>query len=89
MQDELAAEIESIQDTLKAEMTARGVDEMTVDTFKVRWQAVTSKRFDTTAFKLMHGDIYRAYSREQTLRNKWALHVQRPLNGKQVKLYRL
>ena len=51
MADELAAEITSIEDVIKAEMTARETDEMTVDVYKVRWTRVTSNRFDTTAFK--------------------------------------
>ena len=36
MAEELAAEIASIEDDIKAEMTARGVSEMLVDVFKVR-----------------------------------------------------
>ncbi len=51
MADEIAAEITTIEDTIKAEMTARNTDEMMVDVFKVRWQTVTSNRIDTTAFK--------------------------------------
>ncbi len=51
MADELTAEITSIEDVIKAEMTARETDEMTVDVYKVRWTKVTSNRFDTTAFK--------------------------------------
>lgn len=51
MAEELAAEITSIEDAIKAEMTARDTDEMTVDVFKIRWTRVTSNRFDTTAFK--------------------------------------
>jgi hypothetical protein len=51
MKDELEAEIAAAQDTIKSEMTAREVDEITVDAFKVRWTKVVSKRFDTAAFK--------------------------------------
>ena len=51
MAEELAAEIAAIEDALKAELTARNVDEMTVDVFKVRWTRVTSSRIDTTALK--------------------------------------
>jgi hypothetical protein len=39
-------------------MTAREVDEMIVDVFKVRWTKITSNRFDTTAFNVAHKDIY-------------------------------
>lgn len=51
MAEEIAAEITSIEDVIKAEMTARDTDEMTVDVYKVRWTKVSSNRFDTTAFK--------------------------------------
>lgn len=51
MAEEIAAEIATIEDAIKAEMTARSVDEMTVDVFKIRWAKVTSSRIDTSAFK--------------------------------------
>lgn len=49
--EDLSAEITSIEDEIKAEMTARDTDEITVDVYKVRWTKVSSNRFDTTAFK--------------------------------------
>jgi predicted phage-related endonuclease len=63
MKAELEAEIEAAQDTIKAEMTARDTDEMTVDVFKVRWTKVISNRFDTTAFKKAHEDIYGLFTK--------------------------
>lgn len=51
MAEEIAAEIATIEDIIKAEMTARNTEEMTIDVFKVRWTTVVSSRFDTTAFK--------------------------------------
>jgi predicted phage-related endonuclease len=63
MKSELDAEIEAAQDTIKAEMTARDTDEMTVDMFKVRWTKVISRRFDTTAFKKEHEDIYNLFTK--------------------------
>ena len=63
MAAELAAEIMTLEDTLKAEMTARGTDEMTVDVFKVRWTSVTSNRFDSSAFKSSHADLYKQFSK--------------------------
>ncbi len=64
MAEELAAEITSIEDAIKAEMTARNTDEMTVDVFKIRWTRVTSNRFDTTAFKKTHADLYAQYTKQ-------------------------
>lgn len=51
MLDELEDEISRIENEIKAEMTARDADELTVDTYKVRWTRVASSRFDTSAFK--------------------------------------
>lgn len=63
MAEEIAAEITAIEDAIKAEMTARETEEMTVDVFKIRWKAVKSSRFDTAAFKKTHGDLYDQYSK--------------------------
>lgn len=49
--DELAAEIETIQDTIKAHMTAVGVDTLTGADYKITWKQIESRRFDSTAFK--------------------------------------
>lgn len=63
MAEELSAEITAIEDTIKAEMTARQTDEIIVDVFKIRWTRVTSNRFDTTAFKKTHADLYNQYTK--------------------------
>jgi predicted phage-related endonuclease len=49
-------------------MTARDTDEMTVDVFKVRWTKVISNRFDTTAFKKAHEDIYGMFTKASETR---------------------
>lgn len=49
--EELAQEITAIEDTLKAELTARNAEEMAVDVYKIRWTKVTSSRFDSASFK--------------------------------------
>lgn len=66
--DELAAEITTIEDELKAEMTAQGVEEMTVNIFKLRYKTVTSNRFDSTAFKATHAELYNQYIKPTTCR---------------------
>ena len=63
MAADLTAEITTLEDSLKAEMTARNTDEITVDVFKVRWTAVVSQRFDSTSFKATHADLYKQYSK--------------------------
>lgn len=68
MAEQIAVEIATIEDALKAEMTARNTEEMTVDVFKVRWTTVKSSRFDSTAFKKTHGDLYAQYTKESVSR---------------------
>jgi len=68
MAADIAADIENLEDRIKAEMTKRNTDELTVDVFKVRWQTITSKRFDATAFKATHGALYSQYSKPTTTR---------------------
>ena len=66
MIDELTAEMESVKDEVKAEMTAKGVDEMVVSCYKVRYASVTSNRFDSTAFKKTHAELYAQYTKPTT-----------------------
>jgi len=66
--DETQQTIDGIADEIKAHMNAQGIDEMTVDVFKVRYQEVKSNRFDTTAFKTTHSDLYNQYAKESTTR---------------------
>jgi predicted phage-related endonuclease len=68
MKAELDAEIEAAQDTIKAEMTARDVDELRAYVFKVTWKAVTSNRLNTTGFKAAHKDIYDLFTKQTTTR---------------------
>lgn len=63
MAEELAAEITAIEDSIKAEMTARETDELITGEYKIRWKKVTSNRFDTTAFKKTHADLYEQYTK--------------------------
>lgn len=51
MADELAAEIESITDSIKADMDAEGVDTINGVDWKVTYKTVTASRLDTNAFK--------------------------------------
>lgn len=63
MIDDLTAEMESKKDEIKAEMTARNVEEMTVSCFKVRYATITRNRFDSAAFKKTHTDLYNQYTK--------------------------
>lgn len=63
MAEELAAEITAIEDTIKAEMTARETEELITGEYKIRWKKVVSNRFDTTSFKKTHADLYEQYTK--------------------------
>ena len=57
MAEELAAEIDSIQDTIKAHMDAEGVDTISGTDWRVTYKAVTSSRIDTGALKKALPDL--------------------------------
>lgn len=61
---EAQAELDGIKDELKAEMTKRNTEELDVDVFKIRYKTVKSNRFDTTAFKSTHKDLYDQYTKQ-------------------------
>lgn len=63
MQEELQAEITSIEDSLKAEMTAQNTNELHAGIFKIRWTTVKSNRFDSSAFKKAYAELYRQFTR--------------------------
>ena len=58
---EAAAEAEAIRDTIKAEMLNRNTEELQAGRFIIRWTSVVSSRFDSSAFKKVHGDLYNAF----------------------------
>lgn len=64
LSDELTAEIAAIEDTIKAEMTTRNTEEMTVDVYKVRWTKVKTARFDSTAFKKAMPELHAQFTKQ-------------------------
>lgn len=66
--EEAETEMETLKDAIKAEMTAREVDELTADVFKVRWTTVESSRFDSTAFKKAMPELFKQFSKQTTSR---------------------
>lgn len=68
MQDELAAEIEAIQDEIKAHMTSQDADTLTGIDWKITWKAVTSNRLATTALKKAMPDVAAQYTKTTTAR---------------------
>ena len=68
MQAEAAAEIESIKDEIKRHMDCMEVEELEAGTYIVRYSTVLSNRFDSTAFKMVMPDVYKAYTKQTTSR---------------------
>ena len=65
LMEEVKANIESLKDVLKAEMLKQGTEEMDLDgRYIVRWTSVLSNRFDTTAFKKEHSDLYKTFTKQ-------------------------
>jgi len=65
---EAAAEIESLKDEIKKEMEYRGTEELQAGQYIARFTTVLSNRFDTTAFKREHGEMYKLYTKQTTSR---------------------
>ncbi len=61
---EATQEAETIKDEIKAVMLDKNTSEMSVGTFIVRWSEVISNRFDSTAFKKVMPDVYKAYTKQ-------------------------
>ena len=62
--EEVKAEAEAIRDELKAEMIERDTEELETDQYIIRWTSVLSNRFDTTNFKKVYGDLYKAFTKQ-------------------------
>ena len=61
---EAEAEVSRLEAELKKELEKKGVDELAVGDFKVRWTPMVSKRFDSKSFKAAQPEMYAAYVKE-------------------------
>ena len=68
MLEELQAEASSIEAEIKAHMEALGAEMITAGGFKFTWKAITSSRFDTSAFKKAMPDLAAAFTKQSTVR---------------------
>lgn len=68
MAEDLAAEIESLQDSIKAHMIENDTEQLTAGAFKVSYKAVTSSRLDTSALKKAMPEIVAQYTKTTTTR---------------------
>ena len=68
MAEEIAAEIEALQDAIKAEMTTRNTEEISGTDWSITWKSVKSSRLDTTALRKAMPDVAAAFTRESMTR---------------------
>ena len=68
MADELAHEIEGLQDGIKAQMDAEGLETVSGTDWKVTYKAVTTSRIDTAALKKALPDLARQFTKQTTAR---------------------
>ena len=62
--EEAQAEAEALRDSIKQEMLTQETEELEVGTYIVRWTSVLSNRFDSTAFKKEHAELYKAFTKQ-------------------------
>mgnify|MGYP003290153910 FL=1 len=66
MREELDAEIIAIEEEIKQEMGDK--ETLTVGAFKITWKAITSSRFDSTAFKKAMPELAAQFTKTTTTR---------------------
>ena len=62
--EDAQAEADAIRDSIKQEMLTEGTEELCVGAYIVRWTSVLSNRFDSTAFKKEHADLYKSFTKQ-------------------------
>ena len=61
---EAQAEVEALRDIIKNEMLEQGTEELEAGAYIVRWTSVLTNRFDTTAFKRAHNELYMQFTKQ-------------------------
>ena len=68
LMEEAKAEADAIRDSIKAEMLERETEELIAGSYIIRWTSVLTSRFDTTGFKKVYGDLYKAFTKQTSSR---------------------
>ena len=68
MMEEIKGEADAIRNSIKAEMEAREVEELIAGQYIIRWTSVLSNRFDSTGFKRVCPELYKAYTKQVSSR---------------------
>ena len=64
LMEEAKAEADALRDSLKLELTERGVEELEANQYIIRYTSVLSNRFDSTAFKKVHSELYKSFTKQ-------------------------
>lgn len=62
--EEAKAEVEALKDEIKSEMMKQNTEELEAGKYIVRWTSVLSNRFDSTGFKKVMPEVYKAYTKQ-------------------------
>ena len=62
--EEAKAEAEALKDEIKEEMMKQGKEELGAGKYIVRWTSILNNRFDSTGFKKVMPDVYKAYTKQ-------------------------
>ncbi len=62
--EEAQNEVESLRDCIKAQMLEEDTEELEVGAYIIRWTSILSNRFDSTAFKKEHADLYKSFTKQ-------------------------
>ena len=68
LMNEAKAEAEALRDSIKAEMLERDTEELTAGAYIIRWTSILTQRFDSTAFKKAHEDLYKTFTKQTASR---------------------
>ena len=68
MMEEIKAEADKVRESIKEEMMMRNTEELVIGQYIVRWTSILSNRFDSTAFKKVMPEIYKAYTKQVSSR---------------------
>ena len=62
------AEAEALRDTIKQQMLAADTETLEAGAYIVRWTSVLTQRFDSTAFKREHSELYKEFTKQTASR---------------------
>ena len=68
LMEDARQQAESIKDSIKAEMLELDTEELEAGAYIVRWTSVLSQKFNSTEFKKVYSDLYKAFTKQVSSR---------------------